>query len=214
MQRSRLIVLLVLVAMVLTGCVTGSDQGRTKVEGTVLGAAVGGLAGYLIGDGRGAAIGAAAGAGLGYLAGREVAKRKAQYATQEEFLDGEIARTAEHNQTMRAYNEKSRREVAGLQHEAETLRRAYDAGTEKQETLRARQAEVRKRLAESRQLEEDLEEELAIQTAIIQQEKRELPADDPRIAKLEKEVRELQANITALSESSTQLAQIDERLSV
>ncbi len=214
MQRSRFVVLLVLMAMVLTGCVTGSDQGRTKAEGTVFGAAVGGLAGYLIGDGKGAAIGAAAGAGLGYLAGREVAKRKAQYATQEDFLDAEIARTAEYNQTMRVYNEESRQEIAGLQHEAETLRRAYDAGTEKQETLLARQEEVRKRLAESRQLEEDLEEELAIQTAIIQQEKRDLPADDPRIAKLEKEVRELQANITALSKGSTQLAQIDERLSV
>ncbi len=214
MKGSRAILLLVFMAVIMSGCVTGSDQRRTKAEGTAVGAAVGGLAGYFIGDGKGALIGAAAGAGLGYLVGREVAKRKSAYATQEEFMDAEIARTAEYNQTMREYNEKSRQEIAALRQEAETLRTAYDAGSEKEESLLARQRQVRERLKESRQLEEDLRAELAIQTAIIEEEKQELPVGDPRIAELEKEVRELQANIETLAQGSTQLAQIDERLSV
>jgi hypothetical protein len=53
-----------------------------------------------------------------------------------------------------------------------------------------------------------------VQTEIIVQEKAEAPEDDPYIAKLEKEVQELQDNIATLQEDSTQLASIDERLSV
>lgn len=214
MIKSRVIAVLILSAVIISGCVTGSDQRRTKAEGTAVGAALGGLAGYFIGDGKGALIGAAAGAGLGYLVGREVAKRKAQYASQEEFLDAEAARTAEYNETLRAYNEKSRQELASLEIEAESLRQAYESGLEEKDTLLAKQEEVRKRLQENSELEKELNEELAVQQAIIQEESQTLPKDDPRIAALEKEVRELQANIATLSEGSAQLARIDERLSV
>ncbi|WP_291323634.1 glycine zipper domain-containing protein [Desulfonatronospira sp.] len=214
MKGSRVILLLVLMAVILSGCATGSDQRLTKAEGAAVGAAVGGLAGYLIGDGRGALIGAAAGAGLGYLVGREVAKRKAEYATQEEFLEAEAARTADYNETMRAYNAKSRQELAALEEEVESLRQAYEEGVEEKDTLLARQAEVQKRIQENEELEEELKGELAIQEAIIEEESQTLPEDDPRIAALEKEVQELQANIAALNEGSAQLARIDERLSV
>lgn len=214
MKGSRAIILLVFMAVILSGCITGSDQRRTKAEGTAVGAAAGGLAGYLIGDGRGALIGAAAGAGLGYLVGREVAKRKAEYATQEEFLEAEAARTAEYNETMREYNDRSRQELAALEEEVESLRQAYEEGAEEKDTLLARQAEVQKRIQENEELEEELKSELAIQTAIIEEERQSLPEDDPHIAALEKEVQELQANIAALGEGSAQLASIDERLSI
>jgi len=214
MRKSKAIILLIFAAVVMSGCVTGSDQRRTKAEGTAVGAALGGLAGYLIGDGKGAAIGAAAGAGLGYLAGREVAKRKAQYVSQEEFLEAEAARTAEYNETMRAYNTKSMQEIAALEEEVESLRQAYEEGAEEKDTLLARQAEVQKRIQENKELEEELKGELAIQEAIIKEESQTLPEDDPRIAALEKEVQELQANIAALAQGSAQLASIDERLSI
>lgn len=214
MKGFRVILFLVFMAVILSGCATGSDQRRTKAEGAAVGAAVGGLAGFLIGDGRGALIGAAAGAGLGYLAGREVAKRKAEYATQEEFLEAEAARTAEYNETMRAYNAKSRQELATLEEEVESLRQAYEEGAEEKDALLARQAEVQKRIQENEELEEELVGELAIQKAIIEEERQSLPEDDPRIAALEKEVQELQANIAALGEGSAQLARIDERLSI
>jgi hypothetical protein len=53
-----------------------------------------------------------------------------------------------------------------------------------------------------------------VQTKIIEQEGAEAAEDDPYIARLEKEVRELRDNIETLQEDSAQLASIDERLSV
>ncbi len=202
-----------IVILLVSGCAT-SDQTRTKAEGAGIGAALGGLAGYLIGDEEGALIGAAAGAGVGFLVGREIAQRKAKYASREDFLDAEIARTAEYNQTIRAYNEKSESEIAALEKEAEALRDAYKAGAEQKSTLLAKQADIKERLAQNKQLEEDLLAELEVQTKIIEQEGAEATKDDPYIAKLEKEVQELQDNIATLQEDSTQLASIDERLSV
>ena len=210
--RTWLVVFMAAVLLV-SGCAT-SDQTRTKAEGAGIGAALGGLAGYLIGDEKGALIGAAAGAGVGFLAGREIAKRKAEYASREDFLDAEITRTAEYNQTIRAYNQKNEVELAALENEAEALREAYEAGAEQKSTLLAKQAEIKERLSQHQDLEEDLLAELKIQNGIIQEEGSEAAEDDPYIAKLEKEVQELRANIEVLQEDSAQLASIDERLSV
>lgn len=213
MNGKTWLITLVLVALLASGCAT-SDQNRTKAEGAGIGAAIGGLAGYLIGDEKGALIGAAAGAGAGFLAGREIAKRKAEYASREDFLDAEIARTAEYNETIRAYNEQNEVELAALENEAGALREAYEAGAEQKSALLAKQADIKDRLAQHKELEEDLLAELEVQTEIIEQEGAEVSEDDPYIAKLEKEVQELRTNIEVLQEDSTQLASIDERLSV
>jgi len=213
MKGKTCLITFVLVALLVSGCAT-SDQTRTKAEGAGIGAAIGGLAGYLIGDEKGALIGAAAGAGVGFLAGREIAKRKAEYASREDFLDAEITRTAEYNETIRAYNQQNEMELAALEKEAEALREAYETGAEQKSSLLAKQADIKERLAQHKELEEDLVAELEVQTEIIEQEGADAPEDDPYIAKLEKEVQELRANIQTLQEDSAQLASIDERLSV
>ncbi|MGM0645301.1 MAG: YMGG-like glycine zipper-containing protein [Thermodesulfobacteriota bacterium] len=213
MNKHMWLVIFLALVLLVSGCAT-SDQNRTKAEGAGIGAAIGGLAGYLIGEEKGALIGATAGAGVGFLAGREVAKRKAEYATRENFLEAEITRTAEYNESIRAYNTQNTEELAALEEEAEALRAAYETGAEEKSVLLAKQADLKERLAQHKELEEDLLAELKVQNEILEQESAEAPEDDPYLAKLEKEVQELRENIQNLQEDSTQLASIDERLSV
>ncbi len=218
MHGIKIIAGVVILCLLATGCATTSggpsDQTRTKVEGTAVGAVVGGLLGYAIGGKRGAVIGAAAGTGLGFLAANEVAKRKKAYATTEEFLDAEIASTQEFNHTALAYNEKISREVASLEEESAVLRAKFDRGQVDRQKLLAKRQELQKRLEDTQKLEKNLSQELEIQTTILEQGRKERPQDDPRIAKLEKEVAALQKNLEKLREGSTQLARIDQRLSV
>ncbi|SHF27921.1 Glycine zipper [Desulfacinum infernum DSM 9756] len=214
MRVARRIGSVALVLALLTGCAGTSDQTRTKAEGAGVGALVGGLLGYAIGDGKGAAIGAALGAGAGFLVGNEVAKRKQAYATTEEFLDAEIASTQEYNKTAVAYNNKLMKDIKALEKESAALRAKYDKGQVDKKTLQARSDALQKKIDDAKKLEKTLAKELEVQTAILAQEKKSRPADDQYLVRLEKEVAALQKNLDKLREGSSQLAQIDQRLSV
>lgn len=191
-----------------------SDEGRTKTEGTAIGAVAGGLLGLVIGGEKGAAIGAAAGAGLGFLAGNEVAKRKKAYANTEDFLDAEIASTQEFNHTAIAYNKKLSTEISSLKKESSSLLARYNKGKVNKEALAKKSKELEKQIAANAKLEKTLAEELEVQNAILAKERKDRPADDKYIARLEKEVNLLQKNLEKLRDGSTQLASIDQRLSV
>ena len=213
-KMTRVLVVVLLVFALLPGCATMSDQDRTKAEGTGVGAVLGGLIGYAVGGGKGAAIGAAAGAGLGFLVGNEIAKRKQAYASTEEFLDAEISNTQEYNKTALAYNAQLSKDVATLEKQSKTLRAQYDKGTVDKKVLAAKSDELQKKIDSSKKLEDTLAKELEVQTAILADEKKTRPADDQYVVRLEKEVAALQKNLDKLRDGSTQLAQIDQRLSV
>ena len=210
----KVLAVVLLVCALLPGCATMSDKSRTQAEGAGVGAVLGGLLGYAVGGGRGAAIGAAAGAGLGFLVGNEIAKRKQAYASTEEFLDAEISNTQEYNKTAIAYNEKLSQDVAALEKESKALRAQYEKGEVDKKVLAAKSDELQKKIEASKKLEDTLAKELEVQTAILADEKKTRPADDQYIVRLEKEVNTLQRNLDKLREGSTQLAQIDQRLSI
>lgn len=214
MKTMRSIILLLFICALIPGCAGMSDQGRTKAEGTAIGAVAGGLLGLVIGGEKGAAIGAAAGAGLGFLAGNEVAKRKKAYANTEDFLDAEIASTQEFNHTAIAYNNKLSTEISSLQQESTSLLAKYNSGKVNKEALAKKRTELDKQIAANTKLEKTLAEELEVQNTILAQERKDRPADDKYIARLEKEVNTLQKNLETLRNGSTQLAGIDQRLSV
>ena len=211
---AKVLVVALLVFALLPGCATMTDQNRTKAEGTGVGAVLGGLLGYAVGGGKGAAIGAAAGAGLGFLVGNEIAKRKQAYASTEDFLDAEIANTQEYNKTAIAYNAQLSKDVAQLEKESTALRAKYDKGQVDKKALAAKSDSLQKKIDDSKKLEDTLAKELEVQTAILEDEKKTRPADDQYIVRLEKEVAALQKNLDTLRDGSTQLAKIDQRLSV
>ena len=216
MRQMRYTAMALLLSGLMTGCVTNQtkDEDRTRLEGAGIGALVGGLLGHVIGDDRGALIGAAVGAGAGYLVGNEIAKRKQEYASTEDFLDGEIGRTQEFNSTAVAYNRKLGREIAALEKESGVLRARYDKGRVDQRALAAKRDDLQTRMAENIKLEETLAQELEVQSGILAQERGGRDANDPYLARLENEVEQLQKNLDTLREGSTQLALIDQRLSV
>jgi len=211
------------VAITLGGCQTTTNQGtdisgdqtRTVTEGAAVGAGVGALVGYLIaGDAGAAALGALAGAGAGALIGNVVAERKAAYANEEEFLEGEIAKAQEFNTAARAYNRKLSQRVAALDRTASVLLAQHKAGTAEKETLEARRQTVKADLAKARQMEKALNAEYKVQVAVLEDQKEEKGADDPQVKALETEVRELRRNINELHQDTVQLAEIDERMSL
>lgn len=210
--RIALVSVLVL-SLALVGCMT-TDRQQTVGGGVAVGAGLGAILGYVAGGGEGALIGAAIGGAAGGLAGHVVAERKAQYASREDFLDAETKRVAEYNATARDYNEQQRKDIARLSEEAETLRADYGRQEARQVQLAQKRSELRDRLQRSATLEQELAKELDVQKAVLEQERKEAPKDDPYIAELEKEVLALQANLESLREGSVQLAGIDERLSI
>lgn len=214
MKTSRLLIAAVISLGMISGCASMPDDQRTRAEGAGAGAVIGGLLGYLIDGERGALIGAAVGAGAGYAVGNEIAKRKAEYASTEDYLDGEADRVAEFNATTEQYNRRLAAQIAELELEADQLRAQIDAGTADQALLQARRTALQEELENAERLEAALVQELEIQNTILADERKDLPEDDPYIQRLEREVAELQRNLETLRTGSTQLAQIDQRLSV
>ncbi len=191
-----------------------TDSQRTRTEGAVLGGLLGGLIGLATGDEKGAAIGAVLGAGAGYVIGSEVAKRKEKYASTEAFLDAEIARTAEFNETARAQHGRLRQEIAALDRETLELQARYRQGSATRAQLREKKQDLDARLAKNREFEEVLQREYELNADILAAERPSRPANDPYLGRLEKENDELRTQIEQLREGSSQLAEINERLSV
>lgn len=196
------------------GTTVQTDSQRTKTEGAVLGGLLGGLIGLATGDEKGAAIGAVLGAGAGYLIGNEVAKRKEKYASTEEFLDAEIARTAEFNETARAQQGRLRKEIAALDRETLELQARYRQGSATRAQLSDKKRDLDARLAKNRDFEQVLQKEYDLNTEILAAERGSRPTNDPYLSRLEKENDELRLQIEQLREGSNQLAEINERLSV
>jgi len=205
------------VSLSLIGCVTNEsmdDQTQTKVEGTAIGALIGGVLGAAIGGKDGALIGAAVGAGGGYLVGNEVADRKAKYASDEDFLDGEITYVAEYNQSAKSYNQSLAKEIKTLNSQAASLEKQYKQGKVNKSKLESKKITVAKHLASNEKMLADLQKEYDINKNILAERTKTNGNADPYVKKLQKEVTALQNNISALQKNSTQLAAIDERLSV
>jgi hypothetical protein len=194
-----------------------SDQKRTRTEGAVLGGILGGVIGLAAGGSHravGTLIGAAVGAGAGYLVGNEIAKRKQNYASEEEFLDAEIESTEEFNRTAREYNQTLAAQIEELDRTSAELMSQYDAGLVSRDELESKQEEVRRELARSEEFYNHLKKEYDIKLAIFEEQKKKRDQSSEYIVKLETEVTELRDNLEQLSTESKQLASIDERMTI
>ena len=211
MDKMQVMTVLVLLLLLL-GCVTMTDEQRTKAGGTLTGAVIGGAIGYALGEEKGAGLGALLGGATGFIVGREVAKRKSQYASREDFLAAEIQQVAQYNEEARAYNQQLRFDIARLEKEVDKLQDDKLHEKERQKLLASNRAELKERIQFNKELEQGLAKELEILTAILTQERNPEATDDLQIAELETEVLELQNNLEELRIGSSQLAKIDERL--
>jgi len=191
-----------------------SDTNRTRAEGAIGGAVIGGLLGLAIGgDSKGALIGAAVGAGAGLIVGNEIAKRKQQYANEEDFLDAEIASAREYNATAVAYNDKLRQDIAQLDRDTQLLQSRYKAGLASRDELAHERQHLKNEIASANKVYENLEKEYEIKVAILEEQKKK-GSNTPQVRALEQEIGQLKRNMDQLENQSVQLAQIDDRLTL
>lgn len=224
-QVSRSISITIILAMCvsMSGCATtgSSDAQRTRNEGTAVGvgagALLGGLAGALIGgDSKGAligaAIGAAAGGAAGYAYGDHVASQKAQYASEEDWLDQCIASARQVNQETLAYNNQLRDDIAGLDARTRKLEKQYAA---RQASKKALLAEKKRIDAAIKTTDEKLARarfELDSQKQAVAQVKEESSKDETQA--LDTEIARLEGLITEMEQHSEDLASLSSRMSV
>lgn len=225
MNANTLISTTLIVAVVgLSGCATSpsgengstsTDTQRTEQEGALFGAVVGGLLGAALGDdnrGQAALIGALIGAGVGYAVANEVAERKEQYATEEDFLDAEVSSAQDLNFTAGQLNANLQQDIDRLEVQTLALRTEYDAGRVAQSRLQSEREAVKSKIASTDSVLDDLSKEHEIKVAIYEEQLQKRGVDDVQVEQLEHEIALLKENIDELNQHSQQLASIDERL--
>jgi prefoldin subunit 5 len=208
------------IVFLLSGCATMSDSMRTKSEGTglgvLVGAAAGGAIGFLVGGKEGAALGAGIGAGVGALGGywwgSTVAERKAEYATAEDMLDGEISVVAGYNSKIKNYNDQQTAQITQMHQEVDNIRSQYRAGNVQMSTLQTKQKEINKLCGEGDECKNQMTKELAA----LQDYHKSLNGtlDSHKIAQLGQEIDTLKKNISMLDNNNKQMAKMVNSLNV
>lgn len=207
-----------LVAMLASGCATMDDQDKTRAQGAGIGAVAGALLGAIIGEAvgddpaSGAIIGGMIGAAGGAVYGDHVARKKAEFASQEDFLDACMVSASNVTAQAVAYN-------AGLQVELDQMDAAIAqndaaiaAGTSNREELAALKQHGEAKLAEAGKALESIEIEIAAQKQVLEEEKGN-PGGE-RLARLQQQVEALEAEQARLRASAQRLAAINNRMSV
>jgi uncharacterized protein YcfJ len=159
-----------LVLVMGAGCATTADGRKTQAQGTAIGAVAGAILGGAIGYAaggrnglaRGAAIGAGAGAVAGFAYGTHVAKRKAEYASREAWLDACIASAHRVNSNAYAYSRSLESRIARLESRARAARVAHNKAE-----ARAIQTEAASLKVEARQKTVVVEKELGDQQQAV-----------------------------------------------
>lgn len=205
------------VSLLGSGCTTLSDNQRTTAEGAgmgaVLGAAVGGIIGHQSGSGaEGAIIGGLLGAAMGGLYGNHVAGKKAEFASEEEYLDAVLAEARRVRDEAEQHNRTLETEIAQLdQQVAETLA-AMAAGTANQETTQALRTDLVSRLSEAESGLEAVSDEIRIQREVAATEAGQ--GDQEQLRELEATIAELEAQKDELTAQTERLADLNNRMSV
>jgi len=204
---------LMLVFVFMTGCAGMTDQQRTVSEGTGAGAAGGAILGAIVGQliGKdtkgtlvGAAIGAAVGGGLGTAYGNHVASKKAEYASQEEYLNACIASAQQINEETRQYNASLENEIKGLDREVNSLLSKYKRKKVSKSQLEKEQQKVQAKFSEAQAKLKAAQDEVEIQKQVLASERGKSKAElaeslDKEIALLEKSAKELDQQTQALA---------------
>jgi len=197
------------------GCAGMNDSTRTRAEGTGVGAATGALLGGVLGqvighDQRstliGAAIGAAVGGGAGYLAGDYVAKRKAQYASEEDWLDNKITDVAEYNSELEEFNEKTANRNEQLEIQVADLKSRYGAGSLKVSVLEKKKNEISELIRGANKRKARMAKELAALNEDLQSISK--TQDLAKVTKLSQEINVLKKNIAMLDTNNKQMSQL------
>ena len=199
----------------MAGCAT--DKQRTQTQGTVLGATggaiLGGLGGFAVaalkGDSKhageyivaGATAGAIAGGAMGYRWGTTVARKKAEYANSEDYLDACIGDARSLRTQAEKENQRLAGEVDNLDKQSRDLKVQLSQGKVTQQELATKKQAVDSRRAVVQKEIQRISEEIKIQREAIAQ------------GAGAKKVGDLHGEVVALQQQKSQLEQYNQKLS-
>ncbi len=202
---------IMLVFVFIAGCAGMTDRQKTVSEGAGAagGALLGAIVGQLIGKDTkgtliGAAIGAAVGGGLGTAYGNHVAGKKAEYASQEAYLNACIASAQQVNEETRQYNVSLKDEINGLDKEVNKLLAQYKSKKAGKARVEKEQQKVQAKLSEAQAKLKTVQDEVEIQKQVLASERGKSKAElaeslDKEIALLEPSAKELDKQTQALA---------------
>jgi len=211
-------ILLILMAVFLLSCTEmptsmGDLAQNEALQGGALGGLLCGGAAKIAGLNREQIIIATAGcAGIGAIVGQQMRDRRKGYASEEAFFDGEIKAAQQFNSDQVTYKNKLIAEVKTLKIENNKLvalqKEAKASGkvlAKHRTTISNKQKTVK---TETRKMQEELKFQEALYTKI------KATDNSPRLAKLQKEVKKLKEAIVVVENQQSQLAELDDNLSI
>lgn len=204
-HTSRLTVVVILAAM-LGSCTNIKNDGtRTRTEGALGGAALGALTGLVIGSltgnaGRGALIGLAAGTIGGLAYGDHVARKKASYASTEQWLDACISQARATNQKARSYNSNLSARISTLRAEVAS---AKSSGNTR--VLQQKKSEIIKLQNESTNEIKKVDKEINLQQGVL---------GEASSSGLKQEVISLKSTRSSISNNYDRLASLNREIDV
>lgn len=184
------------------------DRTRTQTEGTLAGAGIGAVLGAAIGaatgGSRGALTGALIGVGVGGAAGwaygTSVANKKADYASEEEWLAACLAEAQGVNQQTAAYNQRLKTSLAAYKKQGYGF--SGDGQNEKSQA-------IKKELKESGEYLALLNQEITAQESAAAS-----AADKAQAKNLQKQVDEMKKQKQLLEQNNQELAAISNRIAM
>ena len=212
------LVCLICIAALLTGCASADDGTKTRLGGAGFGAAIGGAAGAIAGqllgkDTKSTLIGTAIGAALGGVAGaaygNHVAAKKAEYASQEQYLNACINSTRQVNNDTSQYNASLRGKIQNLEQEVNRMIAQYNSKKIRRTALKKEKSKVTAMLADANKKLKRAKDEVAIQREVMNREKGKSNAE---LSKLSNEVNNLQRSVSDLEQQNETLASINNRI--
>lgn len=212
----KIVSFLLLIALT-AGCAT--DRQRTQAQGAGLGAAAGAAVGAAIGaatGGKGGAVkGALIGGGIGLIGGlvyaNHVANLKAQYASEEDYLDACIAAAENVNRETQQYNASLEREIKDQEQEVDRLVKAYNNRQVTKAALKKKQQSLQTDLDEAQKRLQRAKDEIVIQREVL---RREQGKSQAQLAKLDGKIKQLEQSVAELEQTTNHLAAIQQRMSI
>lgn len=209
------IISIFLIFSLLSSCAGMTDWQRTMTECTVtytaLGTGIGGIIGQLLGRNAkgtlmGLAIGAVASGIISGLYCNHVADKKAQYASEQQYLKDCIGSARSVNYEVRQYNALLSKKVSSLNREINALKHQRAHKKYKLEQIKSKLKNESKSAAQTLVTAES---ELKIQREV---RRREQGQSRVQLAKLDKEINTLNSNVALLNRQIDALASTSKRV--
>ena len=206
-HSSKQLLIASLVGSLLSGCAGMNDQQTTVAQGAGFGALLGAVAGQAIGGNTRSTL-------IGAAVGSSIAERKAQYASEEDFLVAEIERNEEFIREADAENRQLYAEIDRLDRESRRLAREYRAGKASRDALVQQKSRVEKQLAKAKQVNQLAEKQLADANEVYGDSRQKRGSQDRYTRQLESNLVELKETRQKSSQNVASLQQIYDSMSI